>query len=148
MFHYMKRRAKEMENVQLAAHADARTFLHASQINLERHEVEHSLIPDVALALQGAPASPAIATTAMLRLRPSPTTCSNPAGRFPPWSLRGRSRIASRAKALAPGPVLEHWETLRAITAGHSIRSTRLLVGSTSGNSRVRSVRSGRTLSS
>ena len=50
-----------MENLQLTAHADARTFLRASQINLERHEVEHSLIPDVALALQGAPASPEIA---------------------------------------------------------------------------------------
>jgi predicted GNAT family acetyltransferase len=47
-----------MENVQLTTHSDARAFLHASQIDLERHEVEHSLILGVALALQGAPASP------------------------------------------------------------------------------------------
>jgi hypothetical protein len=45
-------------NMQLTTHMDARAFLHASQTNLERHEVEHSLILGVALALQSTPASP------------------------------------------------------------------------------------------
>jgi hypothetical protein len=45
-------------NVQLTTHVDARAFLHASQTDLEWHEVEHSLILGVALALQSAPAPP------------------------------------------------------------------------------------------
>jgi uncharacterized protein len=45
-------------NVQLTTHVDARAFLHASQTDLERHEVEHSLILGVALVLQSAPAPP------------------------------------------------------------------------------------------
>jgi predicted GNAT family acetyltransferase len=46
-----------MENVQLTTHTDAHAFLHASKTDLERHEVEHSLILGGALALQSAPAS-------------------------------------------------------------------------------------------
>jgi predicted GNAT family acetyltransferase len=57
LLYYVKRRAKEIKNVQLITHADARAFLHASQTDLERHEVEHSLILGVALELQGDPAS-------------------------------------------------------------------------------------------
>jgi hypothetical protein len=43
------------------------------------------------------------------------------------------------AKASALGQVVEHWETLRAVTAGRNIPSTLLLVGSTSGCFRKRS---------
>lgn len=43
-------------NMQLTTYTDAGAFLRASQTDLERHEVEHSLILGVALALQSAPA--------------------------------------------------------------------------------------------
>src|ERR671914_1262032 len=55
-----------------------------------------------------------------------------------PFFKRVWMMLVKAAKASAPGQVLEHWDTLRAITAGRSIRSTRLLVGSTSGCSRKR----------
>src|ERR1017187_6323849 len=44
-----------------------------------------------------------------------------------------RITVVKAANASAPRCVLEHCETLRAITAGRSARSARLLVGSTAG---------------
>jgi hypothetical protein len=41
--------------------------------------------------------------------------------------------LLKASKACAPGPFFEHWDTLRAITAGRSTRSARLFVGSMRG---------------
>jgi hypothetical protein len=178
MFHYVKRRAKEMENVQLTTHADARTFLRDLQTNLEQHEVEHSLILGVALALQGAPASPEIApyfatvcdavglATAAIMIPPHPlalaSDCNdcNATLAAIAHDLQQSSRpvsavVAPRSVAdrfagggINPWPGFGTLGNLAGNHCGRSIRSTRLLVGSTSGSSRVRSVRSGRALSS
>ena len=42
--------------------------------------------------------------------------------------------LLKASKACAPGPFFEHWDTLRAITAGRSTRSARLFVGSMRGS--------------
>ena len=46
--------------------------------------------------------------------------------------------LVNAEKALAPWGFLEHWDTFRAITAGRSARSARLLVGSMLGSLRKR----------
>src|ERR1051325_2060652 len=57
-----------------------------------------------------------------------------------PWAIEVlaffamvRITVVKAANAWAPRLVLEHCETLRAITAGRSARSARLLVGSMAG---------------
>src|SRR5664280_2952420 len=52
---------------------------------------------------------------------------------------RGSGGVAKAEKAAAPRWFFEQWETLRAITAGRSARSARLLVGSSPSTRRKRS---------
>jgi hypothetical protein len=56
-----------------------------------------------------------------------------------PFLARVRTTLVNAVKACAPLPVFEQCETLRAITAGCSTLSARLLVGSTRGSTKKRS---------
>ena len=55
-----------------------------------------------------------------------------------PCRARVLMMLVNAEKALAPWGFLEHWDTFRAITAGRSARSARLLVGSMLGSLRKR----------